>query len=189
MHSNVNTKPTPKANTTPVALPPQNHHSPSVPISVYRELAAELQATRTLLDSLTAQNQHLTQQNQHLRVEIERVVQSALQLRQVADSFQPRTTRSVGPDVPQSKLELKLGPNPRPTSRPAPRHTPPKMPVLDTPPLTESIAEPSELRHPSTKQADSVELNGWWLAVVILLIVSSAFGAGFLIVRPFLTSR
>ena len=54
--------------------------SPSVPISVYRELAAELQATRVMVDSLNAKNQDLTLQNQKLRQEIHRFAQSAMAL-------------------------------------------------------------------------------------------------------------
>jgi len=45
-------------------------YSPSVPLSVYRELAAELQAAEAMLDSCNAQNQHLAKQNQQLRQEI-----------------------------------------------------------------------------------------------------------------------
>jgi len=49
------------------------NHNPyllSVPLSVYRELAAELQAAEAMLDSCNAQNQHLAKQNQQLRQEI-----------------------------------------------------------------------------------------------------------------------
>ncbi|NJL23707.1 MAG: hypothetical protein HC895_27585, partial [Leptolyngbyaceae cyanobacterium SM1_3_5] len=64
-------------------------YAPSVPITVYRELAAELQATKTLLDSMNTQNQQLARHNQQLRQEIEQLAQSAINLRQSADAFQP----------------------------------------------------------------------------------------------------
>ena len=68
---------------SPAATPA---YSPSVPLSVYRELAVELQAAQALLDSLNVQNQHLTRQNQQLRQEIEKAVQSILHLQQVVDA-------------------------------------------------------------------------------------------------------
>ena len=33
------------------------------------------------------------------------------------------------------------------------------------------------------------EINGWWLAIAIFLIVATAFGTGYLIVRPLLQHR
>ncbi len=60
-----------RSTTTSNKTPNTNYtYSPSVPISVYRELAAELQAAEALLDSLNAQNQHLAKHNQKLRQEI-----------------------------------------------------------------------------------------------------------------------
>ncbi len=73
-----------------------NGQSPSVPLTVYRELAAELQATQAMLDSLHAQNQQLSQenqslsyQNQQLLSEVHNVVHSVFTLRQVADTLEP----------------------------------------------------------------------------------------------------
>ncbi len=54
-----------------------------MPISVYRELAAELQATQAMMDSLNAQNQQLVQQNQNLRQEVAKVLQSTENLQKV----------------------------------------------------------------------------------------------------------
>jgi hypothetical protein len=61
-----------------------NGYAPSVPISVYRELATELKTTQAMVDALTRQNQQLTRQNKLLRHEIHRFVQSAEQLAQFA---------------------------------------------------------------------------------------------------------
>ena len=49
---------------------------PSVPLSVYRELVKELQATQARAESLEAQNQQLVKSNRQLRQEIEGVVRS-----------------------------------------------------------------------------------------------------------------
>lgn len=61
-------------------------YSPSVPLSVYREVTTELQAAKAMLNSLHTQNQQLVKQNQQLRQEIEKVVQSVLHAQQIADA-------------------------------------------------------------------------------------------------------
>ncbi|NER84038.1 MAG: hypothetical protein F6K42_31770, partial [Leptolyngbya sp. SIO1D8] len=68
----------PSSETTGVSA--SSGYSPSVPISVYRELATELKTTQNIVESLTKQNQQLVRQNKLLRHEIQRFVQSAEQL-------------------------------------------------------------------------------------------------------------
>ena len=60
------------------------NYAPSVPMSVYRELASELRANKAVIDSLNSRNQQLLQQNQYLKQEIHNVVQAALSLGQAA---------------------------------------------------------------------------------------------------------
>ncbi|NJN29558.1 MAG: hypothetical protein HC824_03190 [Synechococcales cyanobacterium RM1_1_8] len=55
----------------------QARSTAAVPISVYRELAAELQATQVMLDAMQGQNQHLRKQNLHLQQEVDSIVQAA----------------------------------------------------------------------------------------------------------------
>ncbi|MBD2296445.1 hypothetical protein H6G06_23915 [Anabaena sphaerica FACHB-251] len=69
--------------------PPTPSYSPSVPVYVYRELVAELQAVQAKLDVVTSHNQKLSQENQHLRQEINKVVQSCLELQKLVDSSAP----------------------------------------------------------------------------------------------------
>lgn len=167
---------------------PGNTYSPSVPISLYRQVATELQSTQTELDTFKNQNQKLVEQNQQLRLEIERVVQSALQLRQVADSY-----KLLHPlpdlDTAFSGLELHFE-SPTPASTPPePRTGPVKAnsiePVVAPKQFTE---QESQLRRaPQTDRAQ--EVGGWWLVLIIFLIVVTAFGTGFLIVRPLLPNR
>ncbi|ARV58665.1 hypothetical protein BZZ01_08445 [Nostocales cyanobacterium HT-58-2] len=61
-------------------------YSPAVPISVYRDLAAELQAVQAKLDGLNVQNQQLVQENQVLRQEIAKAVESVLRLQKLVDA-------------------------------------------------------------------------------------------------------
>jgi hypothetical protein len=178
-------------NPTAPGQPPAsgNGYAPSVPISVYRELAAELQATKTLLDSLNTQNQQLTHQNQQLRQEVERVVQSALNMRQVADSFQPNNLNTPQPH-PEFVAEPSR-PARAPQRQPRPESNVPKPKPVDSQILSDALfTEEPEIRHrPQSRPAEAPkEMGGLWLILIILAIVITAFGAGFLVVRPLLPS-
>lgn len=212
--------------------PPEVRQTPSVPISVYRELATELKATQAMVDSLTQQNQQLSQQNQVFRREMLNFAESADRLRQAVEQSQPhmqptaaapqpftpptqeleseplglvnhvdedrfdeaaslpeRWGDSMGAGVsnlanhltrlvaPKPKKEV---PHNRPGGVPAPAKR--KPPVL----YTEERLEPS--RASSQASGGSGDLSGLWLATTILLIVVSAFGAGFVIMKPLLNN-
>lgn len=180
-------------------------YSPSVPISLYRELAAELQATKVMLDSLNNQNQQMSQQNQQLRREIEKVVHASLHLQQVADSSVPGGWSQPSYTHPELRTEPSQSiPEPRPVSRrtrPASNATP-AAPGVDISNifqemeptgsgLTEKlVVEQPEGRYRRRSQPEkSSEVNGWWLTLAIVMIVVTAFGAGYLIMRPMLPKR
>lgn len=177
-------------------------YSPSVPLSVYRELAAELQAAETMLDSLNTQNQHLAQQNQQLRQEIDKAVQTVLHLQQVVD-FSAAVSWS---EEPHATCDFRTQPHrtvnaaPRPMPRSSRPLTAVPQPVQDPFPFqtreTGSVfseklfTEQEQGRYRSRLQSESAsEISGWRLAIAILIILFTAFGAGYLIVRPLLQSR
>jgi hypothetical protein len=182
-----------------VNLPPQAPsiaYSPAVPISVYREVVAELQATKTAMESIKTQNQQLAQQNQQLRQEIEKAVQSAIQLRQFSNAMSSMGTSPAAPPIPPH-LDLTLDAEPETFQIPV---MPPRMPAvpkaeplpphlhLEIPEEKLVIEQDSKPRRKVKLEKDSsIELSGWMLGIVIALIVVSAFGAGFLLVRPLLT--
>ena len=222
----------PSASRSAVPSPREGQYSPSVPISVYRELATELKATQAVVDSLTQQNHQLTQQNQSLRHELLRFVDAAAQLKQTLVST---PTIAPIPDLPLSNLvgsfDLPLAEPPTAPAAPAssrlseavgggvnqiahqvsqiikpnasqpkakggdkvPKTPAPKTPVPKAPrPVpndrvlyTEERLTPSR---PGQSQGQSPELSGLWLATTILLVVFSAFGAGFLIMKPLLNN-
>jgi hypothetical protein len=147
--------------------------APSVPISLYREVASELQTTRSTLQSLKTENQELTQKNQQLRLEIERVVQSALHLRQIADP----SWGSVSSDAMAIAMPAELAAPTQMTGLPT---------ASPSEPLFTEQAEPAI--QPSATEA-AAEISTWWLILIIGMIVVTAFGTGFLIVRPLLPSR
>jgi cobalamin biosynthesis Mg chelatase CobN len=173
-----------------------NKYSASVPISVYRELAAELQAAQATIDSLKAQNQNLVKQNHQLQQQVDKVVQSAQHLQQIVSSF--GVASHV--EVPRSKSVRQ--PEARPVtlnSSPRPAASNPTVEYAsladdsepDMSPYSETVVieqeEPRARRSPQSEGGSDV--SGWMLVVAILLIVLTAFGTGFLIVRPLLNSN
>lgn len=181
-------------NNTPTAT---QTYSPSVPLSVYRELAAQLQTAEARLDSLNAQNQQLAKQNQHLRQEIEKAV---FHLEQIADSAEvDKRTYTYYPTS---------GTRPEPSLPIPPRSM---HYIFRSPTAVQSVVEavsPFPTREAGSVFAEKVfteqdenrdrrrcqpetasEVSGWLLAIAILLIVAMAFGGGYLIVRPLLQSR
>jgi small-conductance mechanosensitive channel len=162
-------------------IPPSaSAYSPSVPISLYREVTAELQATKTTMEALTQQNQQLAKQNQQLRQEIERAAQSAIHLRQIVTNLPP-----VGSaEISTPRMEPIEPPIPTMPSRPPVTPKPSRAEVAET----IVYEQESQPRRKIQSDKKSAELGGWWLGLVILLIVITAFGTGFLIVRPLLPS-
>lgn len=175
--------------------PASQNHPSSVPLYVYRELATELEATQAKLNALTAKNQQLAQENQFLRQEIIKVLQSVSQLQKLVDF---RATGGIdGNYSPRGADEVKNPP--KPTKNPARHHRPrqpeaskarrsrdfavPIVEISSELPETVFIEEQPISYYPSMA-AEKKEINGWWLVITILLIMLTAFGAGYLIVRP-----
>ncbi len=177
-------------------------YPPSVPISVYRELSAELQATQARLDALTNKNKQLVQENQLLRQEITKVVQSFLHLQNLVDSpaisnyhqtpcasvdhqateARPRqqVSRSRQPVVPvRASVTAEV---PSQKSRASDFSVP--VGKINSPMPETVYIEEQEVNYYPSKQTKVKEFSGWWLAITILLIMFTAFGAGYLIVRP-----
>lgn len=196
--------------------PPTNQsYSASVPLSVYRELAAELQATQATMNSLSEQNQKLKGENQLLRQEITKAVQSIMQLQKLTDPlasynpelytpanfdreinqiYQPvteprqsanRSRNSSGKTFGQQKSRPSKSSNSSaPKKQFRPESTPEYFPVSEP-----VYFEEQEVRYyPSRKKAPP-EANGWVLVIAIVLIIVTAFGAGYLVVRPLLQHR
>jgi len=184
-----------------------NSYSPSVPISLYREVTAELQAAQAMVDSLKTHNQQLVQQNQQLRREVETVVQVSQQLQQVVNSAQSVTQTGM-PQMPSvNKFNFSVQPPPPapatsqtnsaipqppqtvafPFPLPEPEATAASMPQpLPEKLFTEVPETPYRVRPQLKKTSD---LSGLWLAIAIFLIVIAAFGAGYLVVRPLLIKK
>jgi cobalamin biosynthesis Mg chelatase CobN len=188
------------ANSVPNTQYNSQGYSPSVPLSVYRDLAAELQAAQGIVDSLSAKNQQLSQDNQILRQEIAKAVNSVMQLQQllttqattnhnpvhptafnkpISQSVAAQQQRGKSQQRKRSAVPKKIKINRAPQHEMAPEY----FPVSET-----VYIEEEEVRYyPYTHQ--KAETNGWMLLIAILLIVLTAFGAGYLIVRPLLANN
>lgn len=169
-------------------------------MSVYRELSAELQASKAMLDSLHQQNQQLARQNQQFRQEIERLSASVLNLQQIAGMSQPgwvaptradqedavaiaQQIRPVAP--PASPSSSKLSPSSKSKDQPSPPAISEAHALADSLRFTE---QPSSLPIGDPSENRPRDLSGLWLWFTVLAIIITAFGAGFMVVRPLLPS-
>lgn len=206
MKSKTNSDPSMR-NTTPSKqeAAPGNNYAPSVPISLYRDLAAELQATKAMLESMSNHNQQLIRQNQQFRQEIERVVQSAMTLQQIAGTAQAQTPAwnntppTPAVDHPEAIADILRQQAARTAQRPPARPVPPAPPeppvsvqpnLPDHSPLSDDLftEQREEQLTPSPKPAKK-DLGSMWLTITILIIVITAFSASFLIFQAFLKKR
>ncbi|BAY13542.1 hypothetical protein [Calothrix sp. NIES-2098] len=188
-----NHPPTPKAPAYP----------PSVPLSVYRELATELQTAQARLDALTTKNQQLTQENQLLRQEMTKLIQSCLRLQKLVDfpAAPPNAPSSpAAHTAPNTKNASQVATEARPrqqVSRPRPpavsevlesksRRSSASVPVVEMmPPIPRPVfIEEQEVKSYGSTESEPKEVSGWWLVITILLIMLAAFSAGYLVVRP-----
>jgi hypothetical protein len=273
MNFDLNAKPSPQRRPArrPAPAPAPAAKLPStasVPISVYRELSAELQATQAMLDSLHGQNQHLRKQNLHLQQEVDSIVQAAQKMQHMVGGPNPvpsnqgygqygfqnlpldaseamaHAVRQTPEVPPQLRRAAQQHPGhaayPRPTMPPRVSEPPqaqemPIMPdVIEPLPLrqVEALSNPGLVpgrtpdlnplnpqqamsssggaskrqlametlnkiftgreqplpRHNSLEES-SEEIHTGWLVLIVLLIVVTAFGTGFMIVRPFLSNN
>lgn len=178
--------------------------SPSVPLSVYRELAAELQNTRAMVESLKSENQQLSDRNQELlahnqqlQSEIQKVVRSVTQLQEVTNSLQPSPTSGQNTNTNPNRGEFSLnadrdfdlaanseyisGEHP---SQPNPWEKPSETPVK------QYTSQQPEKPYANVPDSNNNPENGAWrLMVAIALIAAIAFGAGYLLVRPTLNNN
>ncbi|MBD2326544.1 hypothetical protein [Alkalinema sp. FACHB-956] len=199
-------------------------YSPSVPISLYREVSSELQSTKAAMESLKHQNRQLLQQNQQLRQEIERLVKLAMYTQQavshlpsladdpienaiesasqtqfmastIAGSTLTDPWSSQTPAASQTPVatmaakpsKVSQGSGAR-SAKPIKSATPRKLPAKAW--VMEQEATPRwGVGDSSDAAGGPLALSGWKLAIVIPLIVLTAFGAGFMLVRPLLSSK
>ncbi len=229
----------------------------SVPVTVYRELAAELQSTQAKLSFFQLQNDQLTKQNQMLLQEFEAIAQSTDRIQAIlSQSNLPEAKLSEVLTGIRASSQINSAPsrnNPQPQGRPpaAKPHTADKPATQASPrkasvqktthAIQEAISRARQLATESTPEIESEAmvgealyydssfatfdapapiptkplpkleireevssrplrrearesmeesqesngLSGWVLTLTIVAIVLTSFGAGYLLMRPF----
>ncbi len=164
-------------------------YSPSVPLSVYKELSAELQAAQAQIDALSAQNHKLIQDNQLLRQEIAKVVHSVLHLQNLLDSPSQTNYHQVPRPSTESKNDTqrqkKVKYSQVRRSRPNIGYRAMEIPSYPSYMVAPVFFEGQEVATYPFTERKTRESNNWWLFLGIMLVVCLGFGAGYLIVRPF----
>jgi hypothetical protein len=155
------------------ASSPRQVYNPSVPISVYRQVASELQVARSQLSSLKRQNQHLFEQNQHLKQEVERVIHSTHRLQE--PSARPHSIHLTEFNKIDKQARVR---SQKPPSYLLPNREGDRIKgtaVIGT-------------RNP-TRSSNFANLNGRKLLLVTIIIMLVAFSCGFITVSPILNNR
>jgi hypothetical protein len=165
----------------------------AVPISLYREVAIELELNKARVFSLSEENKRLKDRNQLLRQEVQYLlrVQSA-SLASTSDRKKIARSFLIEPKQSQNPIVRERGSRSR-TQETSIENTERDIADNFTSPreMEKHASEPNEpiwttetgqvLPNPSpTRRA----MNGWLLGLAIVLIIGTAFTAGFLLVRP-----
>lgn len=167
----------------------KQNYRPAVPISVYRELAKELQTTKSELEAVKVQNHQLTNDNKLMRQELAKITQCVQAFQQV----QGNANETNNPALTLEKAAIADFPSEGKPAPPPPLNSPPSPePAFeDMDRETEyaiEVEEPSKNRRLSLLDS-SGDISGWLLAIAIALMILTAFSAGFLFLRPWLMNN
>ncbi len=153
----------------------------AVPIPVYRELAAELQAAQAKIIQLQNQNDRLTKQNQILIDALETIVNAHNQSQdrisaQLQAIIQAQTDSREQVRSAQERLQALLQP---------PQSHEQREVVIDEAEIASHRVEAVETIESSSvlpEITDTAPLNRGWLILLICAIVIISFGAGYLLI-------
>ena len=174
-----------------------NHYFPSVPLSIYRDLAAELQTTQGKLEALIIKNHQITQENHLLRQEIDKVIRLGFQLQQQINTPQQNKSSNNSENFSRQRQEK---PSPQKSPKPPtkklqnfPTSSPQQYdyssyfvsPIIEKTALSSQplIVEDKKLSNYSNSSKNHT-ISNWRLFFCVLLIVIAGFSAGYIIVRP-----
>ncbi|WP_009632394.1 hypothetical protein [Synechocystis sp. PCC 7509] len=165
-------RPTPEDQNLPQ---PNVAYAPSIPVSVYKELAIQLQASKALSEALNAQNQQLLRQNQQLQQELNKAIESVVYWRQINNAQKtPDRSFEQTQSVDHNSSPSAYG----------------SLPFLPKPTkIAPVISEQEQGRYRRPSPASDAKISSWSLAIAIGLIMVTAFGAGYFMMRPLVRSR
>lgn len=153
-----------------ISAPSAQKNRPTVPMSVYRELAGELQTTKHQLEQVKQENRQLHQQNDSLRLEIRQLAQSVQKLETLISDWQPSPTNWVGSEK-YSNQKAKIAPE---QTYEFPDYRDPNWLTHQDETSSKDVESPQS----------SQEINGWLLLAVIAMIILTFSGIGFMVARP-----
>jgi uncharacterized membrane protein len=191
---------------------PASYSSPSVPISVYKQLAGELNVAKNQVTALKSENQQLRSNNQKLQNQVVQVIQAGEHLKQMvngydfgAESYQLAPSdkaappKEIAPAFPVPQL-LESMPQPQQVAPPAPAKIPSKKKSKSpqrqaTPTQSPKSAKPVQVKtveapsRPSTTEEAEGGVNGWIIFIAAIAIIGTAFGTGYMVVLPLLNNN
>ncbi|MDB9313674.1 hypothetical protein PN462_11235 [Spirulina sp. CS-785/01] len=162
----------------PAALDAQGYR-PSVPITVYRQLAQELQVTKEEMSHLQRKNQHLMEQNTLMREELAKISQSVETLQQVTASYDGEG--NVITSEPPKHQETEIQESPEPSLALS------NFEDDFESSLVMEVEEKPE-RRPSLQERMG-DANGWLVVVTLVFVVLTVFGGTYLLVRPLFSNN
>lgn len=152
-----------KPNSYPSNFQQKATRPPSVPISLYRQVVEELQVTQSQLSAVKANNQQLQQ-------EVEQLMKSAHKTQQL---------------VRRSHQQLNHNTRVTPVTKVKPIWQAKSWDSLSP---KQVVTVKSSPRRNSRPSKNATAMNGWVLAIAIMVIILTAFTSGFLLVRPLLNN-
>jgi len=179
-------------------------YSASVPLSVYRELAAELQATQAAIHQLNQQNEHLAQENHVLRQEIAKTVNAVIHLQNAVNysantAYNNTVNTSVNQTLSSETREKRhVSGNkqykhqnvpPKRAKRPRPSPVPHQVTEYFEPLPEPVFIEEEQASYYYEDESQLSQVSGWWLIFAIITIIVMGFGAGYVVVRPLLENH
>lgn len=169
-------------------------YAPSVPLSVYRELAEELQTIKAQLETVTQHNQTLTQQNQRLHQQIDQVFQSALSLHQLVNDQNEQNQRAkpdesvlhVSDEITE-ELKRALLMQPRSASSPSRSDSERAESPTIMLPFSSNDAHKTggtlftdeKSQRVANSSTSARKFGGLWLQLTVIVIIITAFCTGF----------
>lgn len=141
----------------------------AVPIPVYRELAAELQAAQAKIIQLQHQNDRLAQENKVLAEELENVFNAHYQSQKTIREAQEQSRSLI--NASQERVKTLFQP---------PQTQEQQEVVVDESQINRPTIESAS---PSPGLTESAPLNRGWFTLLICVIVIISFGAGYLLIK------
>ncbi|NJO99208.1 MAG: hypothetical protein HC764_27100 [Pleurocapsa sp. CRU_1_2] len=144
--------------------------SKSKPVNYLQEIAPRVQDNKPKPSANGLEPEHGEQREQRVR-------------RSPEATAKPKQGNAPLPQLPKKQVAVK-------------NTTPPQTSAASTPQSIQAPASPKVKTHAgeaSTLPADldstaeEAGMNNWWLALTIILIVITSFGAGYFLMRPFIT--